>query len=58
MLRRSSDPVQADIRKEGKMQIICTVDIKTRDITLEDDYMIAAYDHLIDDILFDISFIG
>lgn len=37
------------------MQIICTVDIKTRDITLEDDYMIAAYDHLVDDILFDIE---
>ena len=37
------------------MQIICTVDIRTRDITLVEDYTIAAYDHLVDDILFDIE---
>ena len=36
------------------MQIICTVDIRTRELTLE-DITIAAFDHLVDDILFDVE---
>lgn len=36
------------------MQIICTVDIRTRELALE-DVTIAAFDHLVDDILFDVE---
>ena len=36
------------------MQIICTVDIRTRELAL-DDVTIAAFDHLVDDILFDVE---
>ena len=36
------------------MQIICTVDIRTRELSLE-DVTIAAFDHLVDDILFDVE---
>ena len=36
------------------MQIICTVDIRTRELAL-DDVTIAAFDHLVDDVLFDVE---
>ena len=36
------------------MQIICTVDIRTRELALE-DITIAAFDHLVDDVLFDVE---